>query len=73
MRKLMERGREIYMENRDRYCVKDDLKKMRKNAPHIVAMVEELKTYGFDYDLEMSRVEGTDTKFKGNKVLVGNK
>lgn len=70
LRRVMKSGRDIYKEFRDRYCVENDIKNLNEEAPHILAMKEELKNGGYDYDDEQRKLDVSKYRFHGNQVTL---
>lgn len=69
LRRVVKRAREIYDEHKNRYCTDDDVKCISKTSPHLIAMKEELKTDGYNYDYEMSQYEESKNRWHGNNAL----
>ena len=74
MRRVMTNAQKIFIGFRDRYCAEGDQRIKDENAPHIVAMKEELKSCGLDYDDVIRRSEQNyKSRWRGNKSLGGAK
>ena len=74
MRRVMLHAQQTFVGFRDRYCADGDQRIRDENAPHIVAMKEELKSCGLDYDDEIRRSEQNyKSRWRGNKSLGGAK
>ena len=70
MLRVMKKAGEIYAGFRDRYCAEGDQIVRNDREPHLIAMREELKAVGFDYDYEIRRMEQEQKhRWRGNKVL----
>jgi len=70
LRRVVENGRNIYKVFRDRYCVGDDLKNLTESAPHLIAMEEELKNSGYDYEEEQRKTQADKYRFHGNQFTL---
>ncbi len=70
LNKVLNLGRDFYKQYRDRYCVADDVKNLKPDAPHILAMEEELKSRGYDYEDEQRKVDESKYRYHGNQFTV---
>lgn len=70
LRKLVGRALEIYDEYKTRYATDEDVRRLTCNAPHLLAMADELATSGFIYERELRMLNTHKYRWRGNKVLL---
>ncbi len=69
LQRVVTRAREIYDSMKSRYCTDEDVKCLTSRSPHLIAMKEELKNEGYDYDYEMRQYDTSKSRWHGNNAM----
>jgi len=69
LKRITKKARDYYDEYRDRYCLDCDIRSITQDSPHLLAMKEELKTCGYDYEDDMRRYDASKSRWHGNNTV----